>query len=329
LKPYTKEEFVSFNGTELFPGVVLVRPSVKKYLTSNSLLFVDEITLIVDSGFQHNTDQLMKVRKLFNPDILFFSHYHLDHTFGCHTFPDSRKIIHQIERDALTTSELFIQFCYNGSTIPNKELAFWNKRFQDFLNVENLSNWDDLHLNDVKTFKGNDIIDLGNFQLEIIHLPGHSPGHCGLYDPLSQILFIGDMEISSNFGPWYGWPNSDLPTFRKSVNTVIDFIETHEISRIISSHSREVTKEEGLILLRRFYSYFDIRKQQIFNYISYHNDGVTLKRIADQSLIYKGKKSNPSFVWESFELIHIEHHIKELISHNQILMEGNLIRKHD
>jgi len=325
LKPYTKEELVSFNGTELFPGVILIRPSIKNYLTSSSLLFVDETTLIADSGFQHNTDQLKKTRKLFNPDVLFFSHFHLDHTFGCHTFPDSQKLIHQIERDALPTSELFIQFCYNGTIIPKNELAFWIKRFQNILKVENLSNWDDLHLNDVKAFKGNDIIDLGNFQLEIIHLPGHSPGHSGLFEPNNKILFIGDFDISKQLFAWYGWKNSNLPIFRKSVIQLRKFIEENDISLIIPSHSKPVQKQECLKRLDDFYTVFDKRKDKILEFLSKHKKGTSIEDIAQQSFIFQGKKSNPPFIWEYFEKIHIEEHVKELITEKSVCIDGNLI----
>lgn len=325
MKSSTKEQLVSINGTELFPGVILIRPSIKNYLTSNSLMFVDETILIVDSGFQHNTDQLKKTRKLFNPDILFFSHFHLDHTFGCHTFPDSRKMIHQIERDALPTSELFIQFCYNGTTIPNNELAFWKQRFQNILKVENLTTWDDLHLNDVKAFKGKDIIDLGNFQLEIIHLPGHSPGHSGLFEPNNKILFIGDFDISKQLFAWYGWKNSNLQNFRKSVLQLRKFIEENDISLIIPSHSKPVKKQECLKRLDDFYNVFDKRKDKILEFISKNKKGTSIEDIAQQSFIFQGKKSNPPFVWEYFEKIHIEEHVKELITEKSVYIDGNLI----
>lgn len=37
-----------------------------------------------------------------------------------------------------------------------------------------------------------DIVDLGDRTLEILHLPGHSPGSIGLWDPAARILFSGD-----------------------------------------------------------------------------------------------------------------------------------------
>jgi len=43
-----------------------------------------------------------------------------------------------------------------------------------------------------KILKNNDVIDLGNCSLEVIHTPGHTPGSICLYEPKSKTLFSGD-----------------------------------------------------------------------------------------------------------------------------------------
>ena len=43
-----------------------------------------------------------------------------------------------------------------------------------------------------KLLKDNDIIDLGNCSLKVIHTPGHTPGSICLYEPKSKSLFSGD-----------------------------------------------------------------------------------------------------------------------------------------
>jgi glyoxylase-like metal-dependent hydrolase (beta-lactamase superfamily II) len=37
-----------------------------------------------------------------------------------------------------------------------------------------------------------DVIDLGDRAFEVLHLPGHSPGSVGLWDPRTGTLFSGD-----------------------------------------------------------------------------------------------------------------------------------------
>jgi glyoxylase-like metal-dependent hydrolase (beta-lactamase superfamily II) len=37
-----------------------------------------------------------------------------------------------------------------------------------------------------------DVIHLGDRALHVLHLPGHTPGSIGLWDPAARILFSGD-----------------------------------------------------------------------------------------------------------------------------------------
>jgi glyoxylase-like metal-dependent hydrolase (beta-lactamase superfamily II) len=46
-------------------------------------------------------------------------------------------------------------------------------------------------------------IDLGGVAVTPIHLPGHTPGHCGFLIEPDGVLYLGDIDLSS-FGPYYG-----------------------------------------------------------------------------------------------------------------------------
>jgi hydroxyacylglutathione hydrolase len=47
-----------------------------------------------------------------------------------------------------------------------------------------------------KTLKDNEILNLGDVKLKVIHTPGHSPGSICLYEPQSKSLFSGDTVFS-------------------------------------------------------------------------------------------------------------------------------------
>jgi glyoxylase-like metal-dependent hydrolase (beta-lactamase superfamily II) len=305
---------------------MLIRPTSPYYLTANSLLFFDEEVVLLDAGRQENNAQLQKIQENVNVDKLLFSHYHIDHILGSHLFPNAKKLIHENEIDALKSLASYFNFCLQNHDIPIEQKSSWVQRLNDFLEFEHLESWDELKLASVYPLSNNSKISLGITDLEIIHLPGHSPGHSGVYDPISKVLFIGDIEISSKFGPWYGWPNSDLIDFRKSVRMLIDFIEKNDVSIIISSHFQELTKDQGQSKLKDFYSFFDIRKERILEHISTHKNGVSIKRIAEKSLIYKRKERFPPFVREFFESMHVEQHVRELIDLDIIQQENNVFK---
>jgi glyoxylase-like metal-dependent hydrolase (beta-lactamase superfamily II) len=321
----TQNDVSRFNGKFLAPGIIIIRPFVRKYLTTNSLLFVDETNLLIDAGFQHNSRQLQTSKETIEPDIVLFSHYHLDHVFGSHIFTESRKIIHNSEMKPFSSLESFLDFCYFNTPIPKEMLKNWNERLHFFLSLENLSNWQELALDKVESFKSTDTLDLGNFKLQILHLPGHSPGHCGIFEPTNKVLFIGDLDISRVLFAWYGWKNADLAQFRQSVLVVKDFIEENDVSIIVPSHSKPVSKEEGLLRLEKLYNVFDLRKNQILEFIAKNKNGTTLTEITKQSFIYQGKKSDPQFIWKLFEKNHIEKHVDELVKEGEVVCDDNLI----
>ncbi|MFX0066928.1 MAG: MBL fold metallo-hydrolase [Candidatus Hermodarchaeota archaeon] len=321
----TNELLSRFNGRLLSPGIILLQPMVKSFFTSNSLLFLDETTLVLETGFQFGSGQLRTVRDLFNPDLILFSHYHIDHIFGCYLFSECPKLIHRSDQPAFISFEEFLTFCFGGSMPNTDELNNWNEHFSTFLELESLSGWDDLGLDNHQVIESNDTLNLGEMTLEIIHLPGHTPGHCCFYEPTSQVLFIGDFDILSKFGPWYGWRNTNLSLFRSSTETLKHFVENNEITTIVPSHSRPLQKQKCLDRLIVFNKVFDKRDEQILKFIANQKDGTTISEIADQSFIYQGKKSDPPYVWEFFERIHIEKHVEELLADGRIKKEEDQI----
>ena len=121
----------------------------------------------------------------------------------------------------------FLEFCLGDKKGVLENANVWKPRFLSFLEHESLSEWDDLSLDNIQPLDTNLTLELGEKTPEIIHLPGHSPGHCGLYEPVGQILFIGDIDVGSRFGPWYGWSNANLQTFRKTIVKLKEFIENN------------------------------------------------------------------------------------------------------
>ncbi|MFX0086209.1 MAG: MBL fold metallo-hydrolase [Candidatus Hodarchaeota archaeon] len=322
---FREEDLQSLNGKELAPGIVLIRPMTRRNLTSNSLLFLDETKLIIDSGFQFNTGQLQKLNDIINPDILLFSHYHLDHVFGSHEFSNTKKKIHSSEISPFSSLDNFLKFCYHDVAISKEMTEIWKKRLHFFLDLENLSDWKELTLDSVEPFERTDTFDLGDMKIHVLHLPGHSPGHCGFYESTNSILFIGDLDISKALFAWYGWKNSDLGKFRSSVLELKRFIENKKIPIIVPSHSRPVSNDESIARLEALYNVFDYRKNQILNFVANKRKGTSISEIAKQSFIYQGRKSDPPFVWELFEKIHIEKHVEELLKEGSLKKEGSLV----
>jgi glyoxylase-like metal-dependent hydrolase (beta-lactamase superfamily II) len=70
-------------------------------------------------------------------------------------------------------------------------------------------------------------IELGHVGVEVLHLPGHSLGHTGLYEPASRTAIIGDAAMGYGFDTADGGragppPYVDLPSYRSSIARLVE-----------------------------------------------------------------------------------------------------------
>jgi len=71
-----------------------------------------------------------------------------------------------------------------------------------------------------KTFSDGDTFHFGGPVLEVVHLPGHSPGHSGFFERESGTLFSADI-CPDSFGPWYGHACASIGDFEESIDRII------------------------------------------------------------------------------------------------------------
>lgn len=84
--------------------------------------------------------------------------------------------------------------------------------------------------NPTRVLHDEEMIDLGNRQVTVIHTPGHSPGHCCFYEKERKTLYSGDLIYKGCLYAFY--PTTDPQLFFQSVKKVGKL----EISRILPGH---------------------------------------------------------------------------------------------
>ncbi len=83
-----------------------------------------------------------------------------------------------------------------------------------------------------------EIINLGNFNVQVIHTPGHSPGHVCYYDTREGVLFSGDLLFAGGIG------RTDLPggSYEQLMGSIRDKVLTlPEETKIFPGHGPETT----------------------------------------------------------------------------------------
>lgn len=79
-----------------------------------------------------------------------------------------------------------------------------------------------------------DVIDLGSFRFTVLDIPGHTPGHIGLYEAEKQLFFGGDHildKISPNIAFW-GFEQDILAVYLQN----LDKVRALEIDYCFTSH---------------------------------------------------------------------------------------------
>ena len=84
-----------------------------------------------------------------------------------------------------------------------------------------------------ETFRDGERYDLGNRIIQVIHTPGHSPGHCCFYEPDRKYLYSGDLVYCGCLDAFY--PTTDPIQFKESIHK----IQAFPVERILPAHHQQ------------------------------------------------------------------------------------------
>lgn len=147
------------------------------------------------------------------------THAHWDHIGNHEKF--EKVAVHYLEKEWLV-GEFPLPLKVVKGNLMYKECKFPEAFNIDEYNIPKL--------NKISVFNDRDIIKLGDRELEVIHTPGHSPGHICLYDVKMKYLFSGDLIYTGKLDMFY--PTTNPIDFMKSIQKVAQL----PVERILPSH---------------------------------------------------------------------------------------------
>ncbi len=200
--------------------MIKVEKFVVNPLGENSYIISDDTgeCIFIDPGFYYEEEyEEVKAYIIENrliPVKITNTHCHFDHIMGVE----------------------FIRNEYNIPFCAHQADAFWVEKAIDQgkmfgFKMDAVSPIDEF-------LKEDDHIKCGNSKLEIIHIPGHSPGHVVFYSPDDKILIAGDVLFYGSIG------RTDLPGGNHE--TLISGIKNKLFSlpsetKVYSGHGPETT----------------------------------------------------------------------------------------
>ena len=176
--------------------------------------------LLIDTGM--GVGSLAEaVRDLFEkPVTVILTHTHMDHMGGAYEF--DAVCVHKAEAPALAEANNHLsvdiadwdgdaQSWISGmgydisggilTAIPHKGFDLAEHRLEP--------------ANATKFLQDGDIVDTGDRQFAVLHLPGHSPGSIGLWEAATGTLFSGDAIYDGALLDEI--PGSDIPVYRRTM----------------------------------------------------------------------------------------------------------------
>jgi glyoxylase-like metal-dependent hydrolase (beta-lactamase superfamily II) len=131
------------------------------------------------------------------------------------------------------------------------------------------------------SFRDGALFDLGGVEVRAIHTPGHTRGHCVFHVLPDDVLYLGDIDLSS-FGPYYGDAWSDLGDFEQTLVAARDF----HARWYASFHHIGVLEGRAAYLerLQRFSAVIGSREARLLAYLA---EPHSLDQIADHRFVYR------------------------------------------
>lgn len=274
----------------------------KTFFFANSLVIHGTSPIIVDPSANFTYFERMSATG--SAVRVLNTHYHTDHRALNGLFRQATFLCHRADAPALRSWDRFQEYIDRD---PNSPYSDWVKRL-----------WQQMNMHDTPVtieLDDGDVIDSDSHQIRIQHIPGHTPGHIGLYFPDISFLFTSDIDLTP-MGPWYANEVSDIEQFRQSIAKV----RAIEVTHYATSHGQRIyDREQFLTKLDRFSAVIDRRDEKILDALEKGSQSVA--SLAERGIIYRTAQMGDP-LRKYFAARMIEKHLALMIKKGVIEQDG-------
>ncbi|XP_051876494.1 metallo-beta-lactamase domain-containing protein 2 [Pristis pectinata] len=181
--------------------------------------------LVVDGGLGLSSlPAFLRARGLVGakPLLAVATHVHFDHSGGLHHF--ERVAVHRAEAGALMRGDNYEAVTWlSDAEISRAPRAGWKA---DTYRVKAVQ--------PSRVLDEGDVINLGNRQLTVLHMPGHSRGCICLHDQENHILFSGDVVYNGAMIDWL--PYSNVSDYIQTCNRLMTLVNNNLVKKVLPGH---------------------------------------------------------------------------------------------
>jgi len=264
-------------------------PNKGRYPNCHSIYIEGPAILIDPSADRKRLEELKH-----NPGVkvVLLSHVHEDHLLHLDLFHDVPVWVSAADAPQLTDIELLLDSYSAFGEMRNYFRKILEEQF---------------HFRPRKAdrlLKDGECIDAGSVQIQIIHAPGHTPGHlCFLFSE-PRLLFLGDYDLTP-FGPWYGDAQSSIEETIRSVAR----LKSIPADLWLTAHEDGIFEVNPGRLWQDYIEVINTREKKLINLLDHPH---TLEEIARSYIVYK-KPRQPEEFYLFNERVIMEKHLIRLL----------------
>lgn len=261
------------------------------------MLITDDITCVIDTA---TTDEIFNEFLKNRPiDYIINSHGHIDHTFRNAELTGAQVLLHEADHHIVASMDPYFWILLSDQVGEQAVIDLIVPEYRCRPADGNISE--------------GEVISCGQVRIEVMHLPGHTPGHCGFFFPDYGMVFSGDITMQP-FGPWYANANASIDDFITSIERLADL----KPEMIIPAHGDvPITKN----IKTRLFQYRDVMFQREEKIVSLLFQGKqTIPDILSGRPIYR-RYNDPKE--QVFEWVMVYNHLGRLMEMGKVEQEGN------
>ncbi len=275
----------------------------REFVFSNTLVIHGKPSIVVDPSANFSYLEQLASQKAI--DWVMNTHYHGDHRSLNPLFKGLPRYCHEADAPAISSYETYERYADRD---PQSAYAVWRREI-----FRNLGIQEELVTH---TLKGGERVALSDGALEWVHLPGHTPGHTGIYFPEIRTLFIADIDLTP-YGPWYANEVSDIDQFLASIQKIREIPADY----YVTSHGERIySPEQFFEKLERFVAHFAERDERLLEKLKERPR--SLKDLMYRGIVYRKPSTVNDPLKAYFEAQMIRKHLERLLASETVRTEG-------
>ena len=265
-------------------------------------LYIEGDGVLIDPS--SDRERLSRLREGPGVKLVWLTHWHEDHWMHIDLFDDVPLWMSRPDSIPMSDLEVFL----DAYGVP-EDAEKMREDFRDLLREQFpfRPRFPD------RFFQPGEIVELNAVNVEVLHTPGHTPGHLSFFFPESEILFLGDYDLTG-FGPWYGDAYSSLEQTFASMERLREF----PAKVWLASHGTGIFEKEPGERWERYIGTVLTREEKLLDLLS---EPRTMEEIVNAWIVY-GRQREPKLFFEFGERAIMSKHLVALMEKGRVVFEG-------